>query len=58
MEEDKETVFWMNGDVIPLDRLLRHEKRQKEEEQQNLLGVATPAGRLNKTSIRLDSFSD
>jgi TPP-dependent indolepyruvate ferredoxin oxidoreductase alpha subunit len=60
MEENKETVFRMNGDVVPLDRLMRHEKRQKEEEEegQNAFGAASPTGELNKPPIYLDSFSD
>ena len=62
MEENKETIFWMNGDVIPLDRLIRHEKetrKEGEEEDQNLLDVASSAGQqLNDTPTFLDYFSD
>ena len=61
MEENKETIFWMNDDVIPLERLIRHEKEtQKEEgEEQNLLDVAFSAGQqLNDTPTFLDYFSD
>jgi hypothetical protein len=62
MRENKETVFWMNGDVIPLDRLIRHEKqsqKEEEEEENNFLEVASSAGQqLNDTSAFLDYFSD
>jgi hypothetical protein len=62
MEENKETIFWMNGDVIPLDRLIRHEKearKEEKEEEQNLLDVASSAGeKLNDTPAFLEYFSD
>jgi hypothetical protein len=61
MEEHKETIFWMNGDVIPLDRLIRHEKetRKEAEEEQNLLDVASSAGQqLNDTRAFLEYFSN
>jgi hypothetical protein len=62
MEENKETIFWMNGDVIPLDRLIRHEKearKEEKEEEQNLLDVASSAGQqLNDTPAFLEYFSD
>jgi hypothetical protein len=63
MEENKETIFWMNGDVIPLDRLIRHEKEtrkeEEEEEEQNLLDVASSAGQqLNDTPAFLEYLSD
>jgi hypothetical protein len=57
MEENKETIFWMNG-----DRLIRHEKetrKEGEEEDQNLLDVASSAGQqLNDTPAFLEYFSD
>jgi hypothetical protein len=50
----------MNGDVIPLDRLIRHEKEaRKEEEEQNLLDIASSAGeKLNDTPAFLEHFSN
>ena len=52
----------MNGDVIPLDRLIRHEKetrKEEEEEDQNLLDVASSAGQqLNDAPAFLEYFSN